>query len=206
VKALVYGINISAQKNRWKFTTGFGMISLQQKTNYSITTTEKTYSYKKKLLDRNYIISPRGTYIALIGDVIADSTFSTSQQDVCPDCTAKFDYWSVPLQLNYQTMSRGRLSYFGGIGINIDILKKANGLYTASTTNGTLDVSYLDENLAAKSLMRINGSIGLRYELTKSWGLWSSYNYGYGVKSMLNSYDQIPSTNMIQLGLEYKIK
>ena len=206
LQSMGYGINISAQKNRWKFTTGFGMISLQQKTNYNITTTEKTYIYKKKLLNRNYTISPRGKPIALIGDVIVDSTFSTSQQDVCPDCIAKFDYWSVPLQLNYQTITRGRVSYFGGLGLNIDILKKAKGLYTASANDGILDVVDLDEKLVAKRLIRINGSIGVRYGLAKSWGLWSSYSYGYGMKSMLNSYDQIPETNTIQFGVEYKIR
>jgi hypothetical protein len=206
LQSMGYGMNISAQKNRWKFTTGFGMISLQQKTNYNITTTEKTYIYKKKLLNRNYTISPRGKPIALIGDVIVDSTFSTSQQDVCPDCIAKFDYWSVPLQLNYQTIARGRVSYFGGLGLNFDILKKAKGLYTASANDGILDVVDLDEKLVAKRLIRINGSIGVRYGLAKSWGLWSSYSYGYGMKSMLNSYDQIPKTNTIQFGVEYKIR
>ena len=206
LQSMGYGMNISAQKNRWKFTTGFGMLSLQQKTNYNITTTEKTYIYKKKLLNRNYTISPRGKPIALIGDVIVDSTFSTSQQDVCPDCIAKFDYWSVPLQLNYQTITRGRVSYFGGLGLNIDILKKAKGLYTASANDGILDVVDLDEKLVAKRLIRINGSIGVRYGLAKSWGLWSSYSYGYGMKSMLNSYDQIPKTNTIQFGVEYKIR
>lgn len=206
LQSMGYGMNISAQKNRWKFTTGFGMISLQQKTNYNITTTEKTYIYKKKLLNRNYTISPRGKPIALIGDVIVDSTFSTSQQDVCPDCIAKFDYWSVPLQLNYQTITRGRVSYFGGLGLNFDILKKAKGLYTASANDGILDVVDLDEKLVAKRLIRINGSIGVRYGLAKSWGLWSSYSYGYGMKSMLNSYDQIPKTNTIQFGVEYKIR
>ena len=206
LQSMGYGVNISAQKNRWKFTTGFGMISLQQKTNYNITTTEKTYIYRKKLLNRNYTISPRGKPIALIGDVIVDSTFSTSQQDVCPDCIAKFDYWSVPLQLNYQTIARGRVSYFGGLGLNIDILKKAKGLYTASANDGILDVVDLDEKLVAKRLIRINGSIGVRYGLAKSWGLWSSYSYGYGMKSMLNSYDQIPKTNTIQFGVEYKIR
>ena len=206
LQSMGYGMNISAQKNRWKFTTGFGMLSLQQKTNYNITTTEKTYIYRKKLLNRNYTISPRGKPIALIGDVIVDSTFSTSQQDVCPDCIAKFDYWSVPLQLNYQTITRGRVSYFGGLGLNIDILKKAKGLYTASANDGILDVVDLDEKLVAKRLIRINGSIGVRYGLAKSWGLWSSYSYGYGMKSMLNSYDQIPKTNTIQFGVEYKIR
>lgn len=206
LQSMGYGMNISAQKNRWKFTTGFGMLSLQQKTNYNITTTEKTYIYKKKLLNRNYTISPRGKPIALIGDVIVDSTFSTSQQDVCPDCIAKFDYWSVPLQLNYQTITRGLVSYFGGLGLNIDILKKAKGLYTASANDGILDVVDLDEKLVAKRLIRINGSIGVRYGLAKSWGLWSSYSYGYGMKSMLNSYDQIPKTNTIQFGVEYKIR
>ena len=206
LQSMGYGMNISAQKNRWKFTTGFGMISLQQKTNYNITTTEKTYIYKKKLLNRNYTISPRGKPIALIGDVIVDSTYSTSQQDVCPDCIAKFDYWSVPLQLNYQIIARGRVSYFGGLGLNFDILKKAKGLYTASANDGILDVVDLDEKLVAKRLIRINGSIGVRYGLAKSWGLWSSYSYGYGMKSMLNSYDQIPKTNTIQFGVEYKIR
>ena len=64
----------------------------------------------------------------------------------------------------------------------------------------------LDEKLVAKRLIRINGSIGVRYGLAKSWGLWSSYSYGYGMKSMLNSYDQIPKTNTIQFGVEYKIR
>jgi hypothetical protein len=132
--------------------------------------------------------------------------FKKSQQDVCPDCIVKFDYWSVPLQLNYQTIARGRVSYFGGLGLNFDILKKAKGLYTASANDGILDVVDLDEKLVAKRLIRINGSIGVRYGLAKSWGLWSSYSYGYGMKSMLNSYDQIPKTNPIQFGVEYKIR
>ncbi|MEK9600863.1 MAG: hypothetical protein VW147_03405, partial [Bacteroidota bacterium] len=87
-----------------------------------------------------------------------------------------------------------------------DILKKTNGYYTATADNGILDVVELEENLLNNTLIRISGSVGLRYGLTKSWGIRSSYQYGYGINSMLKSYDQLPQTNAIQFGVEYKIK
>jgi hypothetical protein len=58
----------------------------------------------------------------------------------------------------------------------------------------------------AKFYYTQNSSVGLRYALTKSWGIRSSYQYGYGINSMLKSYDQLPQTNAIQFGVEYKIK
>ena len=69
-----------------------------------------------------------------------------------------------------------------------------------------MDVVELEENLLNNTLIRISGSVGLRYGLTKSWGIRSSYQYGYGINSMLKSYDQLPQTNAIQFGVEYKIK
>jgi hypothetical protein len=171
MRSLCYGLNLAAQKNRWKFTSGIGVMKLQQKTNYMLSSIEKTYITKKKLLNRNYIISPRGTSIALIGDVVVDSTTTTIQRDVCVDCISNFDYWTIPFQVDYQTMPRNRISFFGGLGMNIDILKKASGYYTATADNGILDVVELEENLLNKTLIRISGSVGLRYALTKSWGI-----------------------------------
>ena len=34
----------------------------------------------------------------------------------------------------------------------------------------------------------------------------SSSQYGYGINSMLKSYDQLPQTKAIQFGVEYKIR
>lgn len=78
--------------------------------------------------------------------------------------------------------------------------------YTVTADNGILDVVELEESLLNKTLIRISGSVGLRYALTKSWEIRSSYQYGYGINSMLKSYDQLPQTNAIQFGVEYKIK
>ena len=206
MRSLGYGLNLTAQKNRWRFTSGLGVMTLDQKTNYILSSIEKTYITKKKLLNRNYIISPRGTSIALIGDVVVDSTTTTIQRDVCVDCISNFDYWTIPFQVDYQTMPRNRISFFGGLGVNFDILKKSEGYYTATADNGILDVVELEENLLNNTLIRIRGSLGLRYGLTKSWGIRSSYQYGYGLKSMLKIYDQLPQTNAIQLGVEYKIR
>jgi hypothetical protein len=69
-----------------------------------------------------------------------------------------------------------------------------------------LDVVELEENLLNNTLIRISGLVGLRYGLTKSWGIRSSYQYGYGINSMLKSYDQLPQTKAIQFGVEYKIR
>lgn len=206
IRSLGYGLNLAAQKNRLKFTSGLGVMTLQQKTNYVLSTIEKTYITKKKLLNRNYIISPRGTSIALIGDVVVDITTTTIQRDICVDCISNFDYWTIPFQVDYQTMPRNRISFFGGLGMNIDILKKTNGYFTATADNGVLDVVELEENLLNNTLIRISGSVGLRYGLTKSWGIRSSYQYGYGINSMLKSYDQLPQTKAIQFGVEYKIR
>ena len=206
MRSIGYGLNLAAQKKRWKFTSGIGVITLQQKTNYILSSIEKTYITKKKLLNRNYIISPRGKSIALIGDVVVDSTISRLQRDLCVDCLSNFDYWTVPFQVDYQTVPKNRILFFGGLGINIDILKKTNGYYTANADNGILGVVELDENLLNNTLIRLSGSVGLRYGLTKLWGIRSSYQYGYGINSMLKSYDQLPQTNAIQFGLEYKIR
>ena len=206
IRSLGYGLNLAAQKSRWRFTSGLGVMTLQQKTNYVLSSIEKTYITKKKLLNRNYLISPRGTPIALIGDVVVDSITTTIQRDVCVDCISSFDYWTIPFQVDYQTMPRNRISFFGGLGMNIDILKKTNGYYTATADNNILGIAELEENLLNNTLIRIRGSVGLRYGLTKSWGIRSSYQYGYGINSMLKSYDQLPQTNAIQLGVEYKIR
>ncbi|MCH1473432.1 MAG: hypothetical protein L7V85_05925 [Bacteroidia bacterium] len=136
IRSLGYGLNLAAQKNRWKFTSGIGVMALQQKTNYVLSSIEKTYITKKKLLNRNYIISPRGTSIALIGDVVVDSTTTTIQRDVCADCISNFDYWTIPFQVDYQTILRNRISFFGGLGMKIDILKKTSGYYTVTADNG----------------------------------------------------------------------
>ena len=206
IRSMVYGIKIAAQKNRWKFTTGLGVFSLLHETNYNLTTLEKAYIKKKKLLDRNYIISPRGKPIAMIGDVITDSTFTTIRQELCLNCTTNFEYWSIPFQFQYQTKPIRRISFFGGLGVNVDILKKATGIYAASEFNGTLDVIELEDKLVEQHLFRINGSMGVKYSLTKSWGMWSNYDYGYGLNSMLKSYEQIPKTISVQFGVEYKIR
>ena len=121
MRSIGYGLNLAAQKKRWKFTSGIGVITLQQKTNYILSSIEKTYITKKKLLNRNYIISPRGKSIALIGDVVVDSTISRLQRDLCVDCLSNFDYWTVPFQVDYQTVPKNRILFFGGLGINIDI-------------------------------------------------------------------------------------
>ena len=63
-----------------------------------------------------------------------------------------------------------------------------------------------EQHLLNNTLIRISGSVGLQYALTKSWGIRSSYQYGYGINSMLKSYDQLLQTNAIQFGVEYKIR
>ena len=199
-----FGVHFSAQKGRWSWVSGLGIKTIQEQTNYQTTYTETHYVYGLKLLNRNYTTTPRGTTIALIGDVIVDSTSSTVAQDLCVDCMANFQYWSIPLRLQYNTKSRNRLSYYGALGVDLDILKSTTGFYT-DADHGVLITKDLSEAVLKSTVIQLHGAIGAKYSITSRWKLWTGLGYGYSLQSMTKNYSQKPRIQSLNLGVEFKL-
>lgn len=125
-------------------------------------------------------------------------------QDLCVDCMANFQYWSIPLRLQYNTKSRNRLSYYGALGVDLDILKSTTGFYT-DADHGVLITKDLSEAVLKSTVIQLHGAIGAKYSITSRWKLWTGLGYGYSLQSMTKNYSQKPRIQSLNLGVEFKL-
>ncbi len=208
-----YGLNVGVKKGNWMLSSGLAMLSLREKTYYTESQEEYTYINAPRISNAEYTTTPRGTRVALISQEKEDSTLLSSTNQICEGCEVSFNYFSVPLNLQYN-LGKKRLRYFVEAGISASFLINAKGTYallknankdiTVLPTTEIVDLSTSED--VAKMLLQTNAAVGAKYWLTPRWNLWTSYGYGMGLNSMLGSYEQKPTIQNLRVGVEFKLR
>lgn len=208
-----YGINVGVKKGKWMLSTGIGILELSERTFYTTQMDEYEYTTAPRITNAQYTTTPRGTRVALITETRIDSTLISTTVNECAGCEVQFNYVSVPLQVQY-TAGRSRVRGFLEVGVVASFLQNANGVYaTLKDANSDLavvpstqlvDLSTTDE--VSKILMQASAAVGAKLWLAPRWNVWSSYGYGFGLNSMLRSYEQNANLQNVRVGLEFKLK
>lgn len=208
-----YGINVGLKKGNWMLSTGLGVLSLREKTNYITQKEAYTYTTAPRIVNGEYTTTPRGTRVALVSQTTIDSTLVSTTSNACNDCNVSFNYVSVPLSLQYN-FGKSRLRYFAEAGVTASFLQNAKGDYalpevitidSVSQSNGVI-VDLTKSEDVSKMLLQANAAVGVKFWLTPRWNLWTSYGYGMGLNSMLSTYEQKPTLQNLRVGVEFKLR
>ncbi len=198
-----YNFNFIARKKSWGIKSGVGLLQLSELTNYI--TTHKTYEFNTnyRMINANYSQTAGGTKIALIKKEI-DTTMTSSSFVQNPDSKVNFTYFKMPLMATYQFMFK-RFGMYTEAGINACFLMQKNGSYTSIENNQYVVRDVKKSNDFNKVLFQPCATIGLKYRIAKSFGVYGGYGIARSLSSMTKSYAQKPNINLFTFGLEIKL-
>ncbi|MGB0850500.1 MAG: hypothetical protein ACPGTP_04590, partial [Bacteroidia bacterium] len=203
LKSLEYGVRIGVNKKKWSIVSGLEFLKLNEVVSYSAPTKETSYETKKMISNANFTTTSRGTRVALMSDVIVDSTENIVEKQICENCDFNVSYVRIPLNIQYNFGS-GRLQYFGNAGASLLHATNAGGKYSIGE-NVALEIKDISTADVTRNMIQIDASIGARYRILNNLSVWGSINLSQGTVSMLNTYEQVPELRSIRVGLEIKL-
>jgi hypothetical protein len=202
--SMSYGVQAYAKRGKWNLRLGINYLQLEEKINFQEESYNTSYDTSIVLVTRNFETTEHGKTTALVKKVIV-GTSDTTVQTVCLNCQTRFSYIEIPVALQYE-WGKSRLKYFAEAGFGVSFLKKADGFYSTeliSTDKGNeyivKEITNADMN---KRLWSTNARLGLKYKLYSNLGVYGSYGYKYYHTSAMKSYNQRPSLEVVEFGLE----
>ena len=208
--AMDYGLSLRLSRGSFSLLTGFGSRQWTEQTNYVSPYEHYTFDTTLKMVNREYIQRPDGSYFALVRKQIDTVSRYTTDTVYCPDCNVNFRYITVPVSFQYAFRYR-RWSCFASAGINFSFLSGVSGAYSvewqdeAGKTPGmrTQDAPGLFLN---KVWMQADLGLGVRYYFRHNVSLSGQVVYQRGLNSLMRNYDQQADIFGGRFGIEMWIR
>lgn len=207
ISSVNYGVNLRAQRGKWSLSTGLLLNRLQEKTNFNKINTYYEYEKALKLVEPDYSSTSGGTRVALLQEVIVDSTQVSEESTPCEDCLNDISYVSIPLSLRYN-FNKARLTYFGEIGGLISFARSSKGDFAiANPETGLVEVRSVNAtNDLNAVLTSITATVGVDYRISTRISAWSSVGVRNGITSMYQNSNHVIRNTSLNLGVSYRIK
>ncbi|MBI1221026.1 MAG: hypothetical protein GC180_00345 [Bacteroidetes bacterium] len=203
------GIQLSITKGRLSLLTGFGTRQWSSLTNYTHLETTYELDSTLRLINRNFIKRPDGSFVAQVQ--YQYDTLSSKQNAiaVCPDCRVNFHYITLPLMLQYE-WDHSRIFYSAGAGMDFSFFNGVSGTYSAYWTQENTGPDWKTlrspSSYFSKTIMQARLNLGIGYQINSKMSLKSALVYRYTLNSMMTRYSQKPNFYSMSLGLEWRIR
>ncbi len=196
-----FGINVRIEKRRWSLVSGVISQQFNETTNYKSEVKNYEFDTTLVLANRSFVQRPDGSYAALITHQV-DTTTTITDTVVCPECHTQFSYITIPLQIQYEHRM-GPISVFTQAGLSYSYLRRVNGLYSVGPSAKDISSNSLDH--MNRNILQMRAALGVKFHITPSMSLNSSFGYSVSNKSMIKDYEQRFKIQQFRLGLEWEL-
>lgn len=204
-----YGINMRASKRGFSLSIGTGIRQWTERTHYTREIDHYTFDSSFRLINRNFIKRPDGTYAALVRKQIDTTSHTTTAEFICQDCPVTFRYITVPVAIHYE-FGRGKWLGFTEAGMTFSFLSKSSGEYSVQWQNETGKTPGMrTDDLSGKDMspmvMQAGLTAGISYRIHPFLSINGQFSYQRSMNSMMNLYRQESDFYGVGLGLEWKV-
>ncbi|MHB1279048.1 MAG: hypothetical protein ACYC1Q_11710 [Bacteroidia bacterium] len=204
-----YGMNIRASKRGFSLSIGTGIRQWTERTRYTREIDQYTFDTSFRLINRNFIKRPDGTYAALVRTQIDTTSHTTSTEFICQDCPVTFRYITVPIAIHYE-FGRGKWLGFTEAGMTFSFLSKSSGKYSMEwqqefgKTPG-MRTDRLSGKYLTPMVLQAGLTAGISYRIHPFLSINGHVSYQRSLNSMMNLYQQESDFYGIGVGLEWKL-
>ena len=204
-----YGVNARVSRRGASLIVGVGMRQWTERTNYTREVDHYTFDSTLKLVNRQFIQRPDGSYAALLRYEIDTTSHTTETETICKDCPVNFRYLTVPVAVHYEYGSGKWLAYTEA-GMTFSFLSRGSGEYSVQWQNTpgktpAMRTEVPNATYFSKAVVQAGLTLGLKYRIHPFVTVTSHVNYQRSLNSMMQLYRQESDFYGVGVGVEWKV-
>ncbi|HCS19654.1 MAG TPA: hypothetical protein DIW47_03675 [Bacteroidetes bacterium] len=204
-----YGLNARVSRRGLSLLVGAGMRQWTERTNYSREIDHYTFDSTLKLVNRQFIQRPDGSYAALLRYEVDTTSHSTSSEVICQDCPVNFRYLTVPVALHYE-FGRGKWLGFTEAGMTFSFLSEASGEYSVQWLDETgskpgMQTDKLSGRYLSPLVVQAGLTAGILYRVHPFVSVTGRFSYQRSLNSMMTNYRHESDFFGVGVGLDWKL-